>query len=557
MTDYDKNKDTQKNQILHIVKIAALFFSAVAYFQYQSSIGRTNTVVENAWLLAVTLIVVLAVYVIWYVFQIKNKTELFKVIVEPIIFLGIAFVCVMLTGNYQSHYKYLFLFPILSSSIECSMKVATIIAAISSAIVLWIDLLFPHAGVVINTHFESDLVLVCAFMIIAWTVSFYVRLERRHIDSLKDMVNIDGLTGLYNHRFFYESLSRELERAKKEHKNLALLFIDIDYFKYYNDFNGHQRGDEVLKALANLLLSKVREGDIVSRYGGEEYSVILPGASEQEALQIAERLRQTVQEQHFPGQEYLPNGNLTISVGVSAFAGDPKMSVDNLVNYADDALYKAKFLRKNRVERYYSILDELQNSVGNDEKEIIISIKTLIAVIDAKDKYTFGHVERVVSYCLLIAEQLGFDEETKKRLSYAAYMHDIGKINISGDILIKNENVTAEEWEILKTHPQNGVEIIKNVVELEDVVPIILQHHEKYDGTGYPNGLKGEEITYLARVLTVVDCFDAMTSDRPYQHKRSIFEAFDELIRCSGTHFDPEVVQAFIRTVVQKMEGVH
>jgi HD-GYP domain-containing protein (c-di-GMP phosphodiesterase class II) len=132
-----------------------------------------------------------------------------------------------------------------------------------------------------------------------------------------------------------------------------------------------------------------------------------------------------------------------------------------------------------------------------------------------------------------------------------------GKLYISGEILIKSDDLTAEEWEILKTHPQNGVEIIKNVVELEDVVPIILQHHEKYDGTGYPNQLKGEEITYLARVLTVVDCFDAMTSDRPYQQKRTIFEAFDELIRCSGTHFDPEVVQAFIRTVVQKMEGIH
>jgi diguanylate cyclase (GGDEF)-like protein/putative nucleotidyltransferase with HDIG domain len=412
----------------------------------------------------------------------------------------------------------------------------------------------PHLEV--NTYFESDFVLVCAFLIIAWTISFYVRMERSHIDSLKGLVNLDGLTGLYNHRYFYESLKREMKEAKENDTDLSLLFLDIDYFKNYNDINGHQRGDEVLKVLAKLLLGNVREQDIVSRYGGEEFSVVLPGVSEQEALQVAERLRQVVQEQHFPGQEYMPAGNLTISIGVASISGNIKINVDDIVKSADEALYKAKFLRKNRVERYYSILDDLQNSVGNDDKEIIISIKTLIAVIDAKDKYTFGHVERVVSYCLLMAEQLEFDEQTKKNLIYAAYMHDIGKINIPEEILVKNTNLTLEEWEILKAHPHNGVEIIKNVAELKEVVPIILQHHEKYDGTGYPKQLKGEEISYLARVLTVVDCFDAMTSDRPYQQKKTIFEAFDELIRCSGTHFDPEVVQAFIRTVVEKMEGI-
>jgi HD-GYP domain-containing protein (c-di-GMP phosphodiesterase class II) len=149
----------------------------------------------------------------------------------------------------------------------------------------------------------------------------------------------------------------------------------------------------------------------------------------------------------------MPAGNLTISIGVASISGNIKINVDDIVKSADEALYKAKFLRKNRVERYYSILDDLQNSVGNDDKEIIISIKTLIAVIDAKDKYTFGHVERVVSYCLLMAEQLEFDEQTKKNLIYAAYMHDIGKINIPEEILVKNTNLTLEEWEILKAHP--------------------------------------------------------------------------------------------------------
>jgi HD-GYP domain-containing protein (c-di-GMP phosphodiesterase class II) len=132
-------------------------------------------------------------------------------------------------------------------------------------------------------------------------------------------------------------------------------------------------------------------------------------------------------------------------------------------------------------------------------------------------------------------------------------MHDIGKINISQDILIKHTPLTSEEWEILKEHPQNGVEIIKNVSSLKEVIPIILQHHEKYDGSGYPNGLKGDEIGYLARILTVTDSFDAMTSNRPYKKQRTIPEAFDELIKCSGTHFDPAIVNDFMRIIESEM----
>jgi putative nucleotidyltransferase with HDIG domain len=297
-----------------------------------------------------------------------------------------------------------------------------------------------------------------------------------------------------------------------------------------------------------------RENDIVSRYGGEEFAVILPETSEQEALEIAEKLRLEIQSKYFSGQEYMPNQNLTISVGVSVFPSKAKSEVE-IVKFADEALYRAKFLRKNKVEIYSSILDDLQNDIDENDKEIIASIKTLIAVINAKDKYTFKHVERVVSFCLLMADKLKIEEHIKKIFIYAAYMHDIGKINIPQDILIKSTPLTAEEWEILKSHPVNGVEIIKNVSVLKEVVPIILQHHERYDGTGYPNNLKGDEISYLARVLTVIDSFDAMTSNRPYQGKKSFSEAFDELERCSGTQFDPAITKSFIETIKENFDS--
>jgi diguanylate cyclase (GGDEF)-like protein len=552
MNDYDKNKNLQQNQILQIVKIASLFFSAIAFFQYFTkdySNANYNYYFSATFTeFCMVLIVILITYVFWNFLQaIMSDNYIFKTWIEPLIFLVIFSFCVILTGTYQSSYKFLFLFVIISSSIECGQKIGLIIAGISSSIILGIDLVFaPQTNV--NTSFESDLVLACAFLIISWTIGFYVSMEKRHIASLKNQVNIDGLTGLYNHRYFYEKLTEKMNECKMSNTSLALLFIDIDYFKNYNDLNGHQKGDEVLRIISEKLKAFSREKDVVSRYGGEEFAIILPDTSEQEALKIAEKLRFVIQEENFWGQEYMPNKNLTISVGVSVYPSKAKTE-DEIVKYADEALYRAKFLRKNRVETYYSILDDLQNDINENDKEIITSIKTLIAVINAKDKYTFRHVERVVSYCSLMADKLNFDDHTKRMFIYTAYMHDIGKINIPQEILLKATPLTDEEWEILKGHPENGAQIIKNVSVLKEVVPIILQHHEHYDGSGYPNKLKENEISYLARMLTVIDSFDAMTSNRPYQKKKSFSLAFDELVRCSGTQFDTEIVQAFIRIV--------
>jgi diguanylate cyclase (GGDEF)-like protein/putative nucleotidyltransferase with HDIG domain len=329
---------------------------------------------------------------------------------------------------------------------------------------------------------------------------------------------------------------------------LSLLFVDIDDFKFYNDFLGHQMGDEVLRIIAGIMKKTVLDNALVFRYGGEEFTVLLPNVGETVAVKEAEKLRNAVQEYPFAGQESLPNGNLTISVGVSTFPTKAKTDAE-LLKRADEACYRAKFLYKNRVEAYHSILEDLQSNMIEIDNETIASIKTLIAVINAKDKYTYGHVERVVFYCTLLAEKLGLNDKDKKNLIYSAYLHDVGKINIPEEILMKTDPLTKEEWEIMKNHPQKAVEIIENINSLKDMVPIVLQHHERYDGTGYPNGLKGEEINYLARMLTIVDSFDAMTSIRPYQPRKSSNQAIRELIKCSGTQFDSEIVSDFINAI--------
>ena len=343
--------------------------------------------------------------------------------------------------------------------------------------------------------------------------------------------------------------------SEVENEKLSLIFLDIDYFKHYNDLYGHQKGDEALKKIGKILKNIARENDLVSRYGGEEFAINLPNTSEEEATKIAERIRNKVEKTYFEGQENQPNANFTVSVGIAVFPDKAKSELE-LVKCADDALYRAKFFHKNRVETYVSVLDELKRDLNEEENALVTSIKTLISIINAKDKYTYSHVERVVIYSRLMAKKLGLSEDEKKELIYGAYMHDIGKINIPNEILTKKMRLTKEEWEILKQHPKDGVEIIKSVNSLKNVVPLILYHHERYDGFGYPVGLKEKEIPYLARVLTVIDSFDAMTSSRPYNKRKTYDEGLIELERCSGTQFDPEIVGIFSEVVKENINEI-
>ena len=422
-----------------------------------------------------------------------------------------------------------------------------ITSIISSIIILMMDLLMePNAQ--INTFFESDLILVGIFILTAWPLGFYVKIEGEHIKKLENMVNFDGLTNVYNHRYFQDKLKEKIEIGRKENKPVSMIFIDIDYFKHYNDLYGHQKGDNILRELAEIVTKSVREKDVVARYGGEEFAVILEDTTERETLEIAERIRANVEETYFDGEENQPKGKITASIGISVFPDKAKDELE-LIKSADDALYRAKFFNKNRVETYTSILDDLKKNIDDKDIELVTSIKTLISIINAKDRYTYSHVERVVIYSRLLADKLKLSEIDKSNLIYGAYMHDIGKINIPKEILVKRMKLEKEEWEELKQHPDNGVEIIKSVESLKDVIPLIKHHHERYDGKGYPNGLSGEEIPYLARVLTVVDSFDAMTSNRPYNRRKSYEEGIEELRKCSGAQFDPEIAKAFIEVI--------
>lgn len=557
MHSLEDAKYKQINNILIVVKLSALLFCGIICFKYLSNTALKFVAVTSSTAIALAVICLMGIYLIWNIVVIKRvgiSTQKYVQIFESMIFIVIFLIMILISGKHESPNKFLFLFIITTCTIQSGMAYGVSIAGVSSIMILAIDLIcLPSMK--INPYFEDDLVLVGIFMLIAWILGYYVKFETEHIEELKNMVNRDGLTGVYNHRYFHDVLSEKIKEATDREEFISLLYIDIDNFKYYNDLNGHQKGDEVLKAVAQLLSQSIRPVDIVARYGGEEFVVILLRADKQEGLIIAERIRKTVESTYIIGQENQPTGNLTVSVGLATYPDNAKDDIE-LIKSADDALYRAKFFNKNRVEVYASVLDEIKKEINESETELVTSIKTLISVINAKDRYTYGHSERVVMFSRMLADKLNLSEREKKDLVYGAYMHDIGKINIPVDILNKKMPLTKEEWEHLKQHPDQGADILRTVESLQSIIPLIRHHHEKYDGTGYPLGLRGEEIPYLVRVLTVIDSFDAMTSNRPYNKHRTYEEGFAELRRCSGTQFDPNIVEIFIEAINENKEKI-
>ena len=451
MVSMKNNRLKEINDMVSIVKLASLLFTGIIFFQYffdEKKINGSAAYAQSASTgIMIAVLILLFIYILWSFPSIKRmnkKSYKYIMFVENLFFIAIFFMAVIFSGANESQYKYIFLFIIMTSTIQLGLKSGITVAIISSVLILGMDIVcFETSGV--NKYFQNDLILSGIFILTAWPLGFYVKIEGEHINKLEELVNKDGLTRVYNHRYFHDTLKEKVALSKKSNKPISMIFVDIDYFKHYNDLNGHQMGDEVLRIIGEILKENLRENDIAARYGGEEFGIILPDTEEKEAVLIADNIRKIIETTKFEGEENQPNGLLTVSMGISVYPDKAKDDI-TLIKSADDALYRAKFFMKNRVETYTSILDEISADIDEGDIELVASIKTLISVINAKDRYTYGHSERVVLYCRLLAEKLNLNEEDKKTLIYSAYMHDIGKINISKEILTNSMPLTDEEW---------------------------------------------------------------------------------------------------------------
>jgi diguanylate cyclase (GGDEF)-like protein len=374
------------------------------------------------------------------------------------------------------------------------------------------------------------------------------------------LANTDELTGLLNRRRFFEVLEREVLRTKMKGTPLAVLMFDLDHFKDINDTYGHLGGDAVLKQMGKILQENIYPLDVAGRYGGEEFIVLMPGVSLDEATQAADRLRRIVDEWRW--QVFDKRISITTSVGVTWTDSHNLPSSNEIVERADKALYTAKQQGRNCVKRWDQIAPEnnikKQEGAGYLELQGKLSsvasklhaqatamVSAFLKVMAFKDPYISSHAKNVQAYVKIIAEEMGVSTELKERLNTACMLHDLGKIGIPDSILAKTTCLTTEELEIVKNYPVISTQILEPLGVFNHELEIIRQHHERFDGTGYPERLKGKEISIGSRVLAVANFFDSVTTNRCYRPAISGEEASEKIISNSGKWFDPEVVKAF------------
>ncbi|HEX6499150.1 MAG TPA: diguanylate cyclase [Micromonosporaceae bacterium] len=368
--------------------------------------------------------------------------------------------------------------------------------------------------------------------------------DRTHLaQQLRLAAITDSLTGLYNRRFFDQMLASEADLATRQRRPLSLILLDLDHFKEVNDTYGHSAGDAVLVEAANRLKRSLRADDVVSRYGGEEFIVLLPATDERTAVDLAERLRLELGSTSVT----IPSGDqvrLTASLGVATADPSHQIDVDKLVNAADKAVYQAKARGRDRVAG--SDLCPLRELYGKPRlpRELVWIADRIDAMLSDRE-----HSAAIARWSMRTAARLGLDPATQYRTAAAARLHDIGKIGISRDLLAKPTELDESEWEQMRRHPQESARLLTEIGDRPDLAPLVAAHHERYDGTGYPEGLAGDDIPIEARIIAVCDAWSAMRTNRPYSPALTECEAREQLERSRGSRFDPNVVDAFLALV--------
>ncbi len=361
---------------------------------------------------------------------------------------------------------------------------------------------------------------------------------RQAQQRLLAMVDLDPLTELSNHRNFKERLSQEASRCKTSGDRMALAILDIDRFGDFNESHGHAKGDELLRSVAEAIRRSVPDYAICARYGGGEFAVLIPGGGADSVREFTETLL------HDLG---LP---VSVSIGIAEYPASTAKP-EGLILAAEIALVRAKQLGGAQVCCFDSVPGadtaadpfQLYASIENGS---FATIQALAAAVDAKDAYTNGHSERVAKYAAELAQWVGSSPDLVDRVFRAGTLHDVGKIGVPDSILKKPGRLEPEEARIMETHPVLGEAIVAKVPQLKDLLPGVRHHHERWDGAGYPDGLAGEAIPLIARLIALADTYDAMTSDRPYRKGLPVEVALTEISRSSGIQFEPALAEAFV-----------
>lgn len=370
-----------------------------------------------------------------------------------------------------------------------------------------------------------------------------------------ESATVDRLTGVSNRQALLGTLFTEVERATRYNRPFSVAFVDIDHFKAVNDTYGHGVGDVVLRGVAQAIRSNLRATDTIGRYGGEEFMLLLTETSPDEATVLSEKLRQLVARQRFPTEEGA-DISVTISIGIAGGQGS-HLRVDALVRDADAAMYSAKSLGRNqtyvftepdedaRIPRAPISPNGRARAVEIGRAARAAAIDVLAGVVSPMPHHRGRPSAIISSIVTAMATQLDLPEQEIDRIRIAGLLHDVGKVAVPEEVLEKAAPLTSAEWRTVVQHPRIGQVILEQAAALRDAAPIVLHHHERYSGHGYPFGLRGNDIPLGARIVAIADAYDAMTQDRPYKRAMSHDQAVAELRRHAGTQFDPMLVTLF------------
>ena len=379
---------------------------------------------------------------------------------------------------------------------------------------------------------------------------------QQRLGSAIEAATTDRLTHVANRPMLLATLYEEVERAARYGRPLTVAFIDLDHFKPINDTHGHEAGDIVLEQVASVLRQNLRRSDIIGRYGGEEFVIVFPETTVDEATAVAEKLRLLVSKQRVSvgqGEEV----SVTVSIGLAGGHGQP-LRVDDLLRDADAAMYAAKSLGRDQTYVFAEVDDDsariprapISKAARAAAAEVAeqgrqAAEAALASVIMPLPHYGGRPSSLIATIAIDLARKLDLPDAEVERIRVASLLHDIGKVGVPDEILDKPGPLSPDEWQSVVQHPRIGEEILNRVAAVKDAAAIILHHHERYSGHGYPHGLRGSDIPLGARIVAIADAYDAMLSDRPYRKAIGHEAAVTELRAQAGIQFDPELVELF------------
>lgn len=442
------------------------------------------------------------------------------------------------------------------------------------SIIIPIASLGEKIGVMIVGDYQIDSKIDLYQLIANYFGLFITNFELK--DKASKNTYLDNLTGLCSHRQFQEILAKEIKSADDTKSAVSVVLFDVNNISKINKEFGHAKGDEIIRKVAEKIAENIKKQDTAGRYGGDEIAVILPGMSTSEAKYLAEYLNYTI------SCCMIDNvGPIRVSVGLASY---PEASVDQekLLILAEQAMYISKskgckngmstivssqdydFWDDTALNSFASVLTKRHASLGinfeeelvnkfqneeiNSQNHLLEVVTSLAGAIDAKDTYTKGHSTSVSRYAVALARAINLPEKEINRIMLGGLLHDVGKIGIPESVLKKTAGLNDEEWSIMKQHPTIGAEkVLQPNPLLHDLIPIVKYHHEQWNGKGYPEGLKGEEIPLAARIVAVADTYHALISDRPYRKGMSVEKACEILKMGAGIQWDADLVRQFIQ----------